>query len=72
MSKQARTLRHNQTDAERRLWGYLRDRRLDIWKFRRQHPLGAYVLDLYCAEAKLVIEVDGGQHDFDGLREKDI
>lgn len=71
MSEQARVLRRNQTDAERRLWGYLRDRRLDGWKFRRQHPVGVYVIDLYCAEAKLVIEVDGGQHDFDGFREKD-
>ena len=71
MSEVARTLRRNQTDAERRLWGYLRDRRLDGWKFRRQHMFGPYVLDLYCAEAKLVIEVDGGQHDFDEHRKHD-
>ena len=71
MNEAARKLRRNQTDAERRLWNYLRDRRLDGWKFRRQHPIGSYVLDLYCADAMLVIEIDGGQHDYDEHREHD-
>src|SRR5436305_13244786 len=58
----ARRLRANQTDAERILWLRLRDRRLNGLKFRRQVPIDRYVVDFFCAEAHLVIEVDGGQH----------
>ncbi|MGD9889088.1 MAG: endonuclease domain-containing protein [Halothiobacillaceae bacterium] len=58
----ARELRLRQTDAEQLIWGLLRNRRLKNVKFRRQHPLGAYILDFYCAEHSLVIELDGGQH----------
>jgi very-short-patch-repair endonuclease len=58
----ARELRHHQTDAERKLWGRMRNRQIDGWKFRRQVPYGPYVLDFFCFEADLVIEVDGGQH----------
>jgi very-short-patch-repair endonuclease len=50
------------TDAEQRLWFHLRAGRLNGLKFRRQHPLPPYVLDFYCAAAKLVIELDGSQH----------
>jgi very-short-patch-repair endonuclease len=50
------------TDAERRLWYYLRDRRLGGWKFRRQYPVGPYIVDFICPEKNLIIEVDGGQH----------
>ncbi|MGH8532469.1 MAG: endonuclease domain-containing protein [Gammaproteobacteria bacterium] len=50
------------TETERRLWQHLRERQLGGYKFRRQHPLGRYVLDLVCLEARLVIEADGGQH----------
>jgi very-short-patch-repair endonuclease len=50
------------TDAERRLWYYLRDRRLGGWKFRRQYPVGPYIVDFICPEKNVVIEVDGGQH----------
>ena len=71
MNEAARTLRRNQTDTERKLWHHLRDRRMDGWKFRRQHPVGPYVLDLYCANAQLVIEIDGGQHDDDEHRKHD-
>jgi very-short-patch-repair endonuclease len=58
----ARDLRAAQTDAEARLWFLLRDRRLGGRKFRRQHPIPPYVVDFYCGEAKLVIELDGSQH----------
>ena len=50
------------TDAERRLWAALRNRRLADLKFRRQVPLGRYVLDFYCEDARLAVEVDGSQH----------
>jgi very-short-patch-repair endonuclease len=58
----AKALRRNATDAEKALWGLLRDRRLAGWKFRRQVPLGPYVVDFYCSKAKLIVEADGGQH----------
>jgi very-short-patch-repair endonuclease len=58
----ARRLRTHQTDAERILWLRLRDRRLNGLKFRRQVPVDRYVVDFFCADAHLVIEVDGGQH----------
>ena len=57
----AKTLRIGMTDAERRLWSRLRQEQLGV-KFRRQHPLGTYVLDFVCLDAKLVVEVDGSQH----------
>ena len=49
-------------EAQRRLWRLLRDRRFAGYKLRREHPMGHYTLDFYCAEAKLSLEVDGGQH----------
>ena len=55
-------MRRIATDAERKLWFLLRDRRLDGIKFRRQVPLGPYILDFVCFERGLVVEVDGGQH----------
>ncbi|MDX2073634.1 MAG: DUF559 domain-containing protein [Alphaproteobacteria bacterium] len=58
----ARALRRNSTDAEQILWSILRDRQLNGYKFRRQHPIEKYVLDFYCDSAKLAIELDGGQH----------
>ncbi len=58
----ARELRNHQTDAEDALWYMLRDRRMAGTKFRRQHPVEPYVLDFYCHELKLAIELDGGQH----------
>ena len=58
----ARGLRRRQTDAERRLWARLRDRRLLGVKFARQVPIGPYIVDFCCREAKLVVELDGGQH----------
>ena len=58
----ARRLRHNATDAERRLWSRLRNRQVGGVKFRRQVPIGTFVADFASIEAKLVIEVDGSQH----------
>ena len=58
----ARRMRSDPPDAEKRLWRMLRNRRLGGFKFRRQAPLGSYILDFYCHEAKLVVEADGGQH----------
>jgi len=58
----ARGLRQNQTDAERRMWMLLRDRRLAHLKFRRQQAIGNYFVDLFCAQKGLIIELDGGQH----------
>jgi very-short-patch-repair endonuclease len=57
-----RLLRSNMTDAECALWKRLRGCQLNGCKFRRQHPFGDFILDFVCLEAKLVIEVDGGQH----------
>ncbi|WP_325435705.1 endonuclease domain-containing protein [Pseudomonas nitroreducens] len=58
----ARHLRRRQTDAERRVWAALRDRRFLGLKFRRQVPCGIYVLDFYCHDRRLAVELDGGQH----------
>ena len=58
----ARRLRRDLTDAERKLWFELRDRRLRGYKFVRQEPIGPYYVDFVCRDQKLVIEVDGGQH----------
>ena len=58
----AAPLRQAMTMAERKLWFAVRDRRLDGFKFRRQVSVGPYIADFVCVEAKLVIEVDGGQH----------
>ena len=51
------------TDAEQKLWFRLRGGRLDGWKFRRQHPIPPYIIDFYCMEARLIVELDGSQHD---------
>lgn len=55
-------LRKNSTDAERKLWRMLRSRQLESCKFRRQEPVGKYVVDFICYEKRLIVEVDGGQH----------
>ncbi len=69
----ARELRKNQTDAEKKFWRFVRNRKFDGKKFLRQHPLvyknfngnlSFYISDFYCAEYKLVIELDGKVHDF--------
>ena len=58
----ARRRRKNDTWAEKLMWRSLRDRRFSSYKFRRHHPAGNYILDFYCREASLVIELDGFQH----------
>jgi very-short-patch-repair endonuclease len=57
----AKALRTGMTDAERRLWSRLRGQQLGV-KFRRQHPIGSYILDFACLAPKIAIEVDGSQH----------
>ena len=61
-TERARELRANMTDAERKLWQILRQRQVSEFKFRRQVPIGNYIADFVCANAKIVLEVDGGQH----------
>ena len=68
-SLHARELRKNLTDAEARLWARLRRQQLDGFRFRRQHPIGPYIVDFFCPAAKLIIEVDGGQHATDQQRD---
>ena len=68
----ARKLRNNLTPAETILWEALRNRQLEGLRFRRQHPVGNFILDFYCPSCKLVIEVDGKIHthqaDYDNAR----
>lgn len=72
----ARRLRREDTDAEAKLWGALCDRRLGGWKWRRQVPMKPYIVDFLCVEAKLVVELDGGQHneqiDYDHRRTRHL
>ena len=60
--KNARQLRSSQTEAEQKLWIFLRNRQLKGKKFRRQHVIAEYVVDFYCHECKLIIELDGNYH----------
>ena len=60
--KRARQLRQPQTPAEAKLWNHLRRKQLGDLKFRRQHPIDRFIVDFYCGEHKLVIEVDGDTH----------
>ena len=69
-------MRTRQTDCELLLWRELRDRRLAGIKFRRQYAVGGYVVDFFCPDARVAIELDGGQHatprDYDVRRERDL
>ncbi len=67
----ARDLRKSQTEAESLIWSLVRDRRLANYKFRRQHPVEPYVLDFYCHDKRLAIELDGGQHNTEQKRKTD-
>jgi very-short-patch-repair endonuclease len=62
LKQRSRDLRKNMTDAERKLWSAIRMKQIRGLPFYRQKPIGNYVVDFYCPAAKLVIEVDGGQH----------
>jgi very-short-patch-repair endonuclease len=66
----ARSLRRNSTDAEKELWLRLRGSRLERWKFRRQVGMGRYIVDFFCLKSKLIIEVDGGQHDWERAKDE--
>ena len=72
----AKRLRKRSTPAEVKLWQALRSRKLNGLRFRRQHPVGRFILDFYCPSKKLVIEVDGGIHtqrkDYDARRTEDL
>ena len=62
MLQRARELRKNSTDVERLLWKHLRAKRLVPSKFKRQEPIGNYIVDFVCYKSRLIIELDGGQH----------
>ncbi|QRF58586.1 endonuclease domain-containing protein [Variovorax paradoxus] len=70
--RNARALRREMTDSERKLWSGLRGEQLGV-KFRRQHPLGSYIADFACLDPKLIVELDGSQHqaqaDYDARRD---
>jgi len=68
---QARALRQNETEPEQILWSWLRNNQLNGVKIRRQQPIGNYIVDFVCFEKKLIIEIDGGQHNEDQSIEKD-
>jgi very-short-patch-repair endonuclease len=74
MRRYARSLRKNQTDAERLLWSRLRRRQLAGFKFRRQHQVGLYICDFACVDALVIVELDGSQHaeslDYDLRRDR--
>ena len=65
-------LRNNQTGAEKILWEKLRRRQVEGFKFRRQYGIGEYIVDFYCSELKLVIEIDGEYHENKGVKEYDL
>ena len=68
--KRRQALRHNMPEPEQRMWKILRHEQLGV-KFRRQHGIGCYIVDFYCAELKLVIEIDGDSHFVEGAHIKD-
>ena len=65
MTELARKLRKNQTPQEEKIWQLLRNRRYKNLCFKRQRPIGNYIVDFVCREKKLIIEIDGGQHNQD-------
>ena len=62
LKSRRKELRNNSTPAEKQLWRLLQQSNLGGYKFRRQHSVGSYILDFYCAEEKLAIELDGDSH----------
>ena len=67
----ARELRQRYTDAEKALWMKLRDRQIEGVKFRRQQPIGPYIVDFVSCQRNLIIEIDGGQHNEEKMTEGD-
>jgi very-short-patch-repair endonuclease len=67
----ARELRQKHTDAERALWMKLRNREMEGVKFRRQQPIGPYIVDFVSFQRRIIIEIDGGQHNEEKIRERD-
>jgi very-short-patch-repair endonuclease len=65
----ARNLRQDMTEAEKRVWQILRSQQMKGYKFRRQVPIGRYIADFVCHEARLIVEIDGGQHDHSSPQE---
>jgi very-short-patch-repair endonuclease len=61
----SRNLRKRQTDAENLLWRHLRRKQVEGCRFRRQQPIGRYIVDFVCLEKRLILEIDGGQHDIE-------
>ena len=72
LTERARGLRRDATDAETLLWRRLRNRQLGGAKFRRQVPITPYIADFLCAETRLIIELDGGQHEVEADRARTI
>lgn len=78
LKQNSQSLRKQQTEAEKKLWQRIRNDQLLGFRFNRQKPLLTYIVDFYCAKAKLVIELDGGQHyekihqENDRLRDKEL
>jgi very-short-patch-repair endonuclease len=60
--ERARSMRHDSVPAERKLWYFLRNRRLNGFKFRRQQAIGPFIADFYCSEVGLIVELDGDSH----------
>ncbi len=69
--RRAKQLRGSMTCAETLLWRYLKAHRLEALSFRRQAPMGAYIVDFVCHRARLVVEVDGASHDFESRQQRD-
>ena len=74
LQHRARALRNQSTDAERHLWQHLRGKQLAGYRFRRQLPIAGFIADFACLEAKIIVELDGGQHaqnvGYDGRRDR--
>ena len=67
-----KAMRQHMTDAEARLWRRLRKPGIDDLRFRRQAPVGPYIVDFFCPQHRLIVEVDGGQHGNDADAERDV
>lgn len=68
----AQNLRRNMTTSEKSLWEFLKNKRFQGYKFRRQHPIHIYIVDFYCHELGLIIEIDGGYHSEAAQTSKDL